>query len=176
MDGHGHPRGVEETGIQVGTDRAAQRAAGLGGGERLRDLPRGATAMPPGVTHNTEHVFGLCVPRDTPITLAPREHIAHGPLRVRQAAADRCFSPSNPRRFCNSASVTPTRCTCYRRERGAAIAAPFAAGMHPCSNRFQSSLLRPAQRHANQLSAWRPTTSTRVCGAWGPPSAWRSTT
>ena len=31
----------------------------------------------PGVTHNTEHVFGLCVPRDTPVTLAPSEHIAH---------------------------------------------------------------------------------------------------
>jgi dihydroneopterin triphosphate diphosphatase len=29
---------------------------------------------PPGTTHGTEHVFSLCVPRDTPVTLAPREH------------------------------------------------------------------------------------------------------
>ncbi len=29
----------------------------------------------PGVTQNTEHVFGLCVPRDITITLAPREHL-----------------------------------------------------------------------------------------------------
>lgn len=29
---------------------------------------------PPGTTHNTEHVFSLCVPRDVSITLQPREH------------------------------------------------------------------------------------------------------
>jgi dihydroneopterin triphosphate diphosphatase len=29
---------------------------------------------PPGVTHNTEHVFSICVPRDIAVTLAPKEH------------------------------------------------------------------------------------------------------
>jgi len=48
----------------------------------------------PGVTHNTEHVFGLRVPRDVPVTLAPREHLRHEWLDWR-AAADKCFSPSN---------------------------------------------------------------------------------
>jgi dihydroneopterin triphosphate diphosphatase len=48
----------------------------------------------PGVTRNTEHVFGLCVPREVPITLAPREHLQHVWLPWREAA-DRCFSPSN---------------------------------------------------------------------------------
>ena len=48
----------------------------------------------PGVTHNTEHVFGLLVPRATPIVLAPREHLQHQWLPW-QAAADLCFSPSN---------------------------------------------------------------------------------
>jgi dihydroneopterin triphosphate diphosphatase len=48
----------------------------------------------PGVTHNTEHVFGLQVPRDTPITLAPREHLRYEWLPYREAA-DKCFSPSN---------------------------------------------------------------------------------
>ena len=48
----------------------------------------------PGVIHNTEHVFGLCVPRDTAIVLAPREHLRHLWLDWR-AAADHCFSPSN---------------------------------------------------------------------------------
>jgi dihydroneopterin triphosphate diphosphatase len=48
----------------------------------------------PGVTLNTEHVFGLTVPRDTPIRLAPREHVQHVWLPWREAA-DRCFSPSN---------------------------------------------------------------------------------
>ena len=48
----------------------------------------------PGVTQNTEHVFGLCVPRDITITLAPREHLQYCWLPWREAA-DRCFSPSN---------------------------------------------------------------------------------
>ncbi len=47
-----------------------------------------------GVTQNTEHVFGLVVPADTPVRLAPREHLAFQWLPW-QAAAARCFSPSN---------------------------------------------------------------------------------
>lgn len=48
----------------------------------------------PGVTRNTEHVFGLLVPRGTPVTLAPREHTHYRWLPYREAA-DQCFSPSN---------------------------------------------------------------------------------
>ena len=48
----------------------------------------------PGVTHNTEHVFGLKLPVPLPITLAPREHLRHVWLPWADAAA-RCFSPSN---------------------------------------------------------------------------------
>ncbi len=48
----------------------------------------------PGVTRNTEHVFGLLVPRDIPIVLAPREHLNFVWL-PHQKAADRCFSSSN---------------------------------------------------------------------------------
>ena len=48
----------------------------------------------PGVTHNTEHVFGLTVAAGTAVTLSPREHIDHVWLPWREAA-DRCFSPSN---------------------------------------------------------------------------------
>ena len=48
----------------------------------------------PGVTHNTEHVFSLCVLRDASITLNPREHTAWRWLPWREAA-DACFSPSN---------------------------------------------------------------------------------
>jgi dATP pyrophosphohydrolase len=48
----------------------------------------------PGVFHNTEHVFGLEVPHDATVTLAPREHLASVWLPW-QEAADRCFSPSN---------------------------------------------------------------------------------
>jgi dATP pyrophosphohydrolase len=48
----------------------------------------------PGVTHNTEHVFSVCVPRHTPVTLAPREHLQYAWLPWLEAA-DRCFSSSN---------------------------------------------------------------------------------
>jgi len=48
----------------------------------------------PGVTINTEHVFGLLVPRTIPIALSPREHLNHLWLPYREAA-DKCFSPSN---------------------------------------------------------------------------------
>jgi dATP pyrophosphohydrolase len=48
----------------------------------------------PGVTRNTEHVFSVCVPRDIPILLSPREHVAHAWLPLLEAA-DRCFSSSN---------------------------------------------------------------------------------
>jgi len=48
----------------------------------------------PGVTHNTEHVFGLLLPARVPVRLRPDEHIAHQWLPWREAAW-RCFSPSN---------------------------------------------------------------------------------
>jgi dihydroneopterin triphosphate diphosphatase len=48
----------------------------------------------PGVTQNTEHVFGLCVPQASAPRLSPREHTAFAWLPWSEAA-DRCFSPSN---------------------------------------------------------------------------------
>ena len=48
----------------------------------------------PGVTRNTEHVFGLCLPKRCDVTLSPREHTAWKWLPYREAA-DACFSPSN---------------------------------------------------------------------------------
>ncbi|MCW5601625.1 dihydroneopterin triphosphate diphosphatase [Nitrosomonas sp.] len=49
---------------------------------------------PPGVTHNTEHVFGLKVPGDIPITIAAREHLSSIWLPW-QEAAEKVFSWSN---------------------------------------------------------------------------------
>jgi dihydroneopterin triphosphate diphosphatase len=48
----------------------------------------------PGVTRNTEHLFGLCVAQPLPVTLSPREHRAQVWLPWTEAA-ERCFSPSN---------------------------------------------------------------------------------
>ncbi|MDB5957414.1 MAG: nudB [Ramlibacter sp.] len=81
---------MEETGIDVATGKLTDWNL-----ENVYDIyPRWLHRYGPGVTRNTEHVFGLCVPAQTPVTLNPREHTAWQWLPWRQAA-DRCFSPSN---------------------------------------------------------------------------------
>ena len=107
---------AEETGIRIAADPAgvpgsppppARPLEGAGANvvprSALRDwglrnvyeiYPVWLHRYAPGVTHNTEHVFGLLVPRDIPITLNPREHLQYGWLSWREAA-DRCFSFSN---------------------------------------------------------------------------------
>lgn len=86
---------AEETGIVVGS---AAVPAGALRDWRLRNVydiyPQWRHRYAPGVTRNTEHVFGLTVPAGTPVTLAPREHLRWQWLPWREAA-DRCFSPSN---------------------------------------------------------------------------------
>lgn len=48
----------------------------------------------PGTLLNTEHIFGLQVPRDIAVSLSPREHTDYCWLPWLQAA-DRCYSASN---------------------------------------------------------------------------------
>jgi dATP pyrophosphohydrolase len=48
----------------------------------------------PAVSHNTEHLFGLCVPSPSLVHLSAREHSDQIWLPWAQAA-ERCFSPSN---------------------------------------------------------------------------------
>lgn len=63
--------------------------------ENVYDIyPRWQHRYPPGVTRNTERLFGLQVPAGTPVRLSPREHTAWQWLPW-QAAAEACFSPSN---------------------------------------------------------------------------------
>lgn len=86
---------AEETGIVVGSPAvpmAALRDWGLRNVYEIYPVWRHRYA--PGVTHNTEHVFGLTVPPGTAVRLSPREHLRHAWLPWREAA-DRCFSPSN---------------------------------------------------------------------------------
>lgn len=86
---------AEETGIAIGS--TAVPLANLLDWQLANVYeiyPRWRHRYAPGVTHNTEHVFGLRVPPGTPVTLNPREHLNHVWLPWREAA-DRCFSPSN---------------------------------------------------------------------------------
>ena len=86
---------AEETGIVLGSAGVPREALWDWQIENVYEIyPVWRHRYAPGVTHNTERVFGLEVPRDTPITLAPREHTQHVWLPWHEAA-DRCFSPSN---------------------------------------------------------------------------------
>lgn len=79
---------AEETGIRGGT----LRDWGLANVYEIYPVWR--HRYEPGVTHNTEHVFGLTVPAGTAVALDPSEHLAWQWLPWHEAA-DRCFSPSN---------------------------------------------------------------------------------
>ena len=85
----------EETGIRIGSaavPRAHLRNWWLRNVYEIYPVWRHRYAA--GVTHNTENVFGLRVPRDVPVLLSPREHTAYRWLSW-EDAADACFSPSN---------------------------------------------------------------------------------
>ena len=56
--------------------------------------PKWQHRYPPGITHNTEHVFGLELPVVQPVQLSPREHLSYIWLPW-QEAAEKVFSPSN---------------------------------------------------------------------------------
>jgi len=86
---------AEETGLVIGSaalPTSALRDWGLTNVYEIYPVWRHRYA--PGVTHNTEHVWGLCVAQPLAPVLNPREHLRHEWLDWR-TAADRCFSPSN---------------------------------------------------------------------------------
>ena len=88
--------------LELTARREVAEETGIGGGV-LSDwnlanvyeiYPQWRHRYAPGVTRNTEHVFGLLLPEAATPTLSPREHLAWQWLPWHEAA-DRCFSPSN---------------------------------------------------------------------------------
>lgn len=85
----------EETGIDCMPGSALHAALRDWRLENVYDIyPRWLHRYAPGVTRNTERVFGLCVPPGTPVVLNPREHTDYRWLPWLEAV-DSCFSPSN---------------------------------------------------------------------------------
>ena len=80
----------EETGIAPGTGLLTDWKIS----NRYEIFPTWRHRYAPGVTENTEHVFGLCVPEHTAVQIAPEEHRAWCWLPWAEAAK-RCFSWSN---------------------------------------------------------------------------------
>ena len=83
---------LEETGLDAAAEGCVLEDWGLRNVYEI--YPHWRHRYPDGVTHNTEHVFGLTVPPGTPVVLSPREHLQHAWLPWREAA-DKCFSWSN---------------------------------------------------------------------------------
>lgn len=81
---------AEETGITAGRDALIdwQRQ------NRYEIYPHWRARYAPGVTQNTEHVFGLTLPRVQDVVLSEREHLSWRWLPWREAA-DQVFSWSN---------------------------------------------------------------------------------
>lgn len=81
---------LEETGISAELDDFIDWRLS----NRFEIFPEWRYRYPAGVSHNLEHVYSLCVPRETAITLAPDEHLGHLWLPWREAA-DKVFSWTN---------------------------------------------------------------------------------
>ena len=80
----------EETGIPVAPDDLDDWQIQ----NRYEIYPFFRHRYPPGVTHNTEHVFGLWLPSHRPVTLSPKEHVAFAWMPW-ESAAERVRSGSN---------------------------------------------------------------------------------
>jgi dATP pyrophosphohydrolase len=80
----------EETGI----DRAAGTLSRWNVANTFEVYLHWRHRFAPGVTHNTEHVFGLALPAPLPVTIAADEHVAFAWMPWREAA-EKCFSWSN---------------------------------------------------------------------------------
>ncbi|HSW16666.1 MAG TPA: dihydroneopterin triphosphate diphosphatase [Ramlibacter sp.] len=86
---------AEETGIDCSPGTPLHAGLRDWGLSNVYDIyPGWQHRYAPGVTRNTEHLFSLCVPAGTAVTLHPSEHTALRWLPWREAA-DACFSPSN---------------------------------------------------------------------------------
>jgi dATP pyrophosphohydrolase len=80
----------EETGIEVELHRLSDWQLT----QRYEIYPHWRHRYPEGVTHNTEHVFGLELSHPVEVRLSAREHLQALWLPWEQAA-DRCFSCTN---------------------------------------------------------------------------------
>ncbi len=81
---------LEETGIEAGPGEFIDWQLN----NRYEIFAEWRHRYAPGVMHNTEHVFSLCLPEPRPIKIAVEEHLAWRWLPWQEAAAA-CFSWSN---------------------------------------------------------------------------------
>lgn len=97
---------IREVHEETGLDAEAYQLSDWHQTNRYEIFKHWRSRFAQGVTHNTEHVFGLELPEPVPVTLAPKEHLQFEWLSW-QDAQQRCFSWTNveairqiPKRLC----------------------------------------------------------------------------
>jgi dATP pyrophosphohydrolase len=85
---------IREVGEETGLDARQFRLEDWNLRNVFEIYPEWRHRFAPGVTHNTEHVFGLELPGELAVRVAPREHLASQWLPWNEAA-ERVFSWSN---------------------------------------------------------------------------------
>lgn len=85
---------VRETAEETGLDARHYRLVDWNRENRYEIYSSWRHRYAPGVTLNTEHVFGLTLPAPLPVTVSPREHLRYEWVPWREAA-NKVFSSSN---------------------------------------------------------------------------------
>jgi dihydroneopterin triphosphate diphosphatase len=85
---------VREVAEETGLDARRYRLQDWGLSNEFEIFEEWRWRYAPGVTRNTEHVFGLLVPQPVPVRVSPREHLRYEWLPY-DRALDKVFSWSN---------------------------------------------------------------------------------
>jgi len=85
---------VRETQEETGLDATRYKLSDWSLSHVYEIYPHWRHRYAPGVTHNTEHIFGLELPETLPVKLSPQEHVRYEWVDWRDAA-QRVFSWTN---------------------------------------------------------------------------------
>lgn len=91
-----HQTAVREVAEETGLDAESFVLTDWNRQNEFEIYPHWRWRYAPGVTRNTEHVFGLRLPAPLPVRLAPGEHLDYAWMPY-DRAADKVFSWSNAR-------------------------------------------------------------------------------
>lgn len=89
-----HQTALREVAEETGLDAGSSKLSDWHTQNVFEIYPEWRHRYAPGVTHNTEHMFGLLVPEPMPVKLAAREHLDCVWLPYREAAR-KVFSWTN---------------------------------------------------------------------------------
>ena len=81
-----HDTALREVGEETGIDASGFPLLDWRVQNRFEIFRRWSSRFEPGVTHNSERVFGLTLPARVPVVIAPREHTRYQWLPWREAA------------------------------------------------------------------------------------------